>query len=326
MRVYASEEDRAAGLERLRLWTGLDVDAELLEQVVSSREELLEQVREGWADIREIRDALAQLWIGADWPEPEALAPIAAAAAERGVAFVPVREGLVFDPGELAAAADEILQRQDLVLSADALESLFRDDPDLYAEYVDCGRSLLDTMLRETILDTICRRFVGRSWPLYGDTDETKQAFFEALEAAVVPGTFELNPAPDAVVRRAAERRERGDLAGALAAVEEVLAEDATHQGARLERARVEQALGQHEPALHTLDALTAELPEAVGLSRLRGFSLAALGRSAEASAALRRYVDHMEPPPDAEGRVLHRRGPPGALAAAKALLAELEG
>jgi len=323
-------EQLAEARARLLRYSGLEADDALLREALAKDPEVAAELEHGYAEVFGLRDAVSQVLTGADWPAAGALEPIAEAALARGVPFRPVAERVALSADELEELRATLLDRYDVVISdALALET-FRSEPDVYADYEDCDRALAyDTALRETFIGVVAERLVGRSWPIYADSKEAVQAFYAKLEEAVQPGYFDLNPAPDALVRRAARRRQRGDFPGALELLEQVLVEEPEHRGARLQRAYVRFAQEDYEVALRELEALALDHPEFMPMVRLRGLTLAELGRRDEAIACLQRFVDHLEPPPDPDGRVVRRRligMSRGALDEIKAKLAELRG
>ena len=316
--------------ERLLAWTGIEADRALIENALARCEDAREELVENdYVAVQELRDAVAQILVGGSWPtDPEALGQVGEAARARGLAFTPVAERVSLTIDELDATRATLLDWYDLVCSDELITETFRNEPDVYADFVDCGRAVgNDTALRETFVHVITERLVGRSWPIYADPPEVANAFHAALEEAVKPGYFDLNPAPDALVRRAAKRRERGEIDGALELVGRVLADDPAHLHARFERGWALHARGDHAAALEGLDALLADSPDHLPALHLRGQVRAAAGRREDAIADLRRFIDLIEAPDEQGRRVVRRiRGlSRTALSEAKQKLEELE-
>ena len=294
--------DREAELERARarviLYSGLALERAHLDEVLAQDASLRADCEEGFVDIHALREGVAQLLIGASWPAPDALEPIAAAAAARGIAFTPVSAQVSLSPAELAESLETLASRCDLICAPELILETFRLEPDVYAAFVDCGRALdNDTALRETFIEVVCQRLVGRSWPIYADSPEDRLAFHRALEQAVRPGYFELSRAPAALLRRAGLHRQGGDLEGALERIKQALALEPASYAARLQRAAVRRAQGDHQAALTDLELPSPEDDSHLAILRLRGLALESLGRRAEALACCEDFLRAAEAP-----------------------------
>jgi len=76
----------------------------------------------------------------------------------------------------------DVLTNYGIVASKDFIQVLLDDSPMLYGEVVECGAN--DTECSSKLANAISRKLIGKSWPMYGNTQEYKDEFYKAFAIA----------------------------------------------------------------------------------------------------------------------------------------------
>ena len=271
--------------ERFELWTGLAIDRQLLEEAAFTSSELADALQDDDVDIYGLRDAVANILIGAEWSEEAPFQPrIREAARARGIAYLTPDERV--DLGRIDVEdMKRTMRRWYLLEVSDALiRDVLVDNPDLYADLIECGGHT-ETMTREMFVSGATRLVIGRDWPVYAEGEAVKNAFHAALDAGQRPGYLNYCADPAALVALARLRLDRDDVTGAREHLDAAVLADPDVKGTAALRIELDVAQGHVERALSAADSLV----DADNKDPLRRVI------RAEARAAARRYAEAKE-------------------------------
>ena len=73
--------------------------------------------------------------------------------------------------------------------TADQITAIIARNPDVIYEVNRWGVS--DTCVREELMDVVGRELTGLRWPLYRDSAEYKEKFYQALEDGIARGGYQ---------------------------------------------------------------------------------------------------------------------------------------